>query len=233
MNVTLYCSTPDALIYWTYGEDASVNQYSFAYENPIPVDAKNNVISAVAILMDDDLKVVAKSEVVYATYNLKEEEVKPIEIHFSPEPGEYTDDVTVVIDYINAEGGVMNVYSIDGTDPMREYKDPITLTETTTVKARVLLSMSPFTFSETVEATYIINKTGVGMDEVQLSAVVYAKDGFVYVATQQGAMVEVFTVQGQCIYSAEAATDLVAVDALNADVVLVRVNGETVKVAIK
>jgi hypothetical protein len=183
--------------------------------------------------MDDNLKVVAKSEVVYATYNLKEEEVKPIEIRFNPAPGEYEGEVTVSIEYINAEGAVMNVYSIDGTDPMREYKDPITLTETTTVKARVLLSMSPFTFSETVEATYIINKTGVGMDEVQLSAVVYAKDGFVYVATQQGAMVEVFTVQGQCIYSAEAATDLVAVDALNADVVLVRVNGETVKVAIK
>jgi hypothetical protein len=117
---------------------------------------------------------------------------------------------------------------------MREYKEPITLTETTTVKARVLLSMSPFTFSETVEATYVIVPgVGVGMDEAQLAAVVYAKDGFVYVAAQQGAMVEVFTVQGQCIYSAEAAADLIAVDALNADVVLVRVNGETVKVSVK
>ena len=234
MAVTLYCSTPDALIYWTYGEDASVNQYSYAYENPIPVDANNNVISAVAILMDENLKVVAKSEVVYAAYNLKEETVKPVEIRFSPEPGEYETEVTVVIDYINAENAMMKVYSTDGTDPMREYKDPITLTETTTVKARVLLSMSPMTFSETVEATYVIVPgTGVGMDEAQLAAVVYAKDGFVYVATQQGAMVEVFTVQGQCIYSAEAATDLVTVDALNADVVLVRVNGETVKVSVK
>ena len=234
MSVTLYCSTPDALIYWTYGEDATVNQYSFAYENAIPVDAENNVISAVAILMDDDLKVVAKSEVVYATYNLKEEVVEPVEIRFSPEPGEYIDEVTVVIDYINAENAMMKVYSIDGTDPMREYKEPIKLTETATVKARVLLSMSPFTFSETVEATYVIVPgVVVGMDEAQLAAVVYAKDGFVYVAAQQGAMVEVFTVQGQCIYSAEAATDLISVDALNADVVLVKVNGETVKVSVR
>ena len=235
MNVTLYCSTPDALIYWTYGEDATVNQYSFAYETPIPVDAKNNVISAVAILMDDDLKVVAKSEVVYATYNLKEEVVEPIEIRFSPEPGEYETEVTVVIDYINAENAMMKVYSIDGTEPMREYKDPIHLTETTTVKARVLLTMSPsFTYSETVEATYIIVPgTGVGMDEAQLAAVVYSKDGFVYVAAQEGAMIEVFTVQGQCIYSAEATAQLTTIDALNSDVVLVKVNGETVKVAIK
>ncbi len=235
MSVTLYCSTPDALIYWTYGEDATVNQYSFAYENAIPVDAENNVISAVAILMDDDLNVVAKSEVVYATYNLKEEVVEPIEIRFSPEPGEYTDEVTVVIEYINAENAMMKLYSIDGTDPMREYREPITLTETTTVKARVMLTMSPsFTYSETVEATYIIVPgTGVGTDDAQLAAVVYAKDGFVYVAAQQGAMVEVFTVQGQCIYSAEAATDLISVDALNADVVLVKVNGETVKVSVR
>ena len=234
LDVTLYCATPDALIYWTYGEDATVNQYSFVYEGAIPVDAQNNVISAVAILMDDDLKVVAKSEVVYATYNLKEEVVEPVEIRFTPEAGEYTDEVTVVIEYINAENAMMKLYSIDGTDPMREYRDPIHLTETTTVKARVMLTMNPMTFSETVEATYIIVPgTGVGTDDAQLAAVVYAKDGLVYVAAQEGAMIEVFTVQGQCIYSAEATDQLTTIDALNSDVVLVKVNGETVKVAIK
>ena len=235
LDVTLYCATPDALIYWTYGEDATVNQYSFVYEGAIPVDAQNNVISAVAILMDDDLNVVAKSDVVYATYNLKEEVVEPVEIRFTPEAGEYTDEVTVVIEYINAENAMMKLYSIDGTDPMREYRDPIHLTETTTVKARVMLTMSPsFTYSETVEATYIIVPgTGVGTDDAQLAAVVYAKDGLVYVAAQEGAMIEVFTVQGQCIYSAEATDQLTTIDALNSDVVLVKVNGETVKVAIK
>ena len=234
LDVTLYCATPDALIYWTYGEDATVNQYSYVYEGAIPVDAQNNVISAVAILMDDDLNVVAKSDVVYATYNLKEEVVEPVEIRFTPEAGEYEDEVTVVIEYINAENAMMKLYSIDGTDPMREYKDPIHLTETTTVKARVMLTMNPMTFSETVEATYIIVPgIGVGTDDAQLAAVVYAKDGFVYVAAQEGAMIEVFTVQGQCIYSAEAIDQLTTIDALNSDVVLVKVNGETVKVAIK
>ena len=47
LEVTLACSTKDAKIYWAYGRDASVNQYSFEYERAIPVDAKNNEISAV------------------------------------------------------------------------------------------------------------------------------------------------------------------------------------------
>ena len=184
--------------------------------------------------MDDDLKVVAKSEVVYATYNLKEEVVEPVEIRFTPEAGEYTDEVTVVIEYINAENAMMKLYSIDGTDPMREYREPITLTETTTVKARVMLTMSPsFTYSETVEATYIIVPgTGVGTDDAQLAAVVYAKDGFVYVVAQQGALVEVFTVQGQCIYSAEATSNLTTIE-VPTNIVLVRVAGQTIKVAVK
>jgi hypothetical protein len=55
----------------------------------------------------------------------------------------------------------------------------------------------------------------------------------VYVQTEAGNMVEVFTVEGQRIFAAEAAADVTAIDALNAEVVLVRVNGNTVKVAVK
>ena len=281
---------------------------------------------------------VAKSEVVYATYTLKTKEVKPIEINFTPAPGEYEGSVNVTIEYLNVPDGGMCMYSIDGTDPMREYKSTttITLTETTTVKARVLISMSPsFQFSETVEAVYtikpaapeyeapaapvfspeageykdsvavsmtcetenalilydvlgltpnftsprfegepiIIKETttiaaiavlvdaegevilnadempymsevvtatyvvepseGVDVDNVELVAVVYAKGGMVYVDTELGNMIEVFTVQGQCIYSAQATAELTTIDAFNADVLLVRVNGQTIKVAIK
>ena len=338
LNVSMSCATADAKIYWTYGTDASVNQYSFEYERAIPVDAKNNTISAIAIVFDDDAKVIAKSGVVYATYTLKEKEVKPIEINFTPAPGEYEGSVNVTIEYLNVPDGGMCMYSIDGTDPMREYKSTttITLTETTTVKARVLISMSPsFQFSETVEAVYtikpaapeyeapaapvfspeageykdsvavsmtcetenalilydvlgltpnftsprfegepiIIKETttiaaiavlvdaegevilnadempymsevvtatyvvepseGVDVDNVELVAVVYAKGGMVYVDTELGNMIEVFTVQGQCIYSAQATAELTTIDAFNADVLLVRVNGQTIKVAIK
>jgi hypothetical protein len=338
LNVSLTCATADAKIYWAYGTDASVNQYSFEYERAIPVDAKNNTISAIAVLFDDNAKVVAKSEVVYATYTLKEKEVKPIEINFTPAPGEYEGSVNVTIEYLNVPDGGMCMYSIDGTDPMREYKSTttITLTETTTVKARVLISMSPsFQFSETVEAVYTIKPAApeyvapaapvftpeageyndsvavsmtcetenalilydvlgltpnftsprfegepiiiketttiaaiavlvdaegevildaeempymsevvtatyvvkpnkdVAVDNVELVAVVYAKGGMVYVDTELGNTIEVFTVQGQCIFAAEATSELTTIDAFNADVLLVRVNGQTIKVAIK
>jgi hypothetical protein len=88
--------------------------------------------------------------------------------------------------------------------------------------------------SEVVTATYVVKPSeGVDVDNVELVAVVYAKGGMVYVDTELGNMIEVFTVQGQCIYSAQATAELTAIDAFNADVLLVRVNGQTIKVAIK
>ena len=62
---------------------------------------------------------------------------------------------------------------------------------------------------------------------------IYAKDGMVYVNTEVGNMIEVFTVQGQCIYASEATAQLTTINALNAEVVLVKVNNEIVKVAVK
>jgi hypothetical protein len=88
--------------------------------------------------------------------------------------------------------------------------------------------------SEVVTATYVVKPSeGVDVDNVELVAVVYAKGGMVYVDTELGNMIEVFTVQGQCIYSAQATAELTAIDAFNADVLLVRVNGQTIKVEIK
>jgi hypothetical protein len=55
----------------------------------------------------------------------------------------------------------------------------------------------------------------------------------VYVDTELGNTIEVFTVQGQRIFAAEATSELTTIDAFNADVLLVRVNGQTIKVAIK
>ena len=89
--------------------------------------------------------------------------------------------------------------------------------------------------SEVVSAMYVIVPAGPGVDvdNVEVAAIVYAKDGMVYVDTELGNMIEVFTVQGQCIYAAEATAQLTTIDAYAADVVLVRVNGNTVKVAVR
>ena len=124
------------------------------------------------------------------------------------------------------------------------YVEPFKLTETTVVSAMAFLVDSegapimdvdnlPIASTATF-AQYIIKpKQGVDVDNVEVAAIVYAKDGMVYVDTEIGNMIEVFTVQGQRIYAAEATTQLTTIDAYAADVVLVRVNGETVKVAVR
>ena len=88
--------------------------------------------------------------------------------------------------------------------------------------------------SEIVTVTYIVESgESVDVENTELVAMVYAKAGVVYVDAAVGSMVEVFTVQGQCIYSSETNAQLTTIDALNAEVVLVKVNGQVVKVAVK
>ena len=124
------------------------------------------------------------------------------------------------------------------------FEEPIIIKETTTIAAMAILvdedgevilneEEMPY-MSELVTATYVV-KPGeiVGVEDIELVAVVYTKGGMIYVDTELGNMIEVFTVQGQCIYSAEATSELTSIDAINADVLLVRVNGQVVKVAIK
>jgi hypothetical protein len=86
--------------------------------------------------------------------------------------------------------------------------------------------------SETVEAHYIITKSEVGVDDVALAAVVYSTNGAIHVEAEAGTMIELFTVQGQCIYAAEATSDLTTID-VHTNIVLVRVAGQTVKVSVK
>ena len=88
--------------------------------------------------------------------------------------------------------------------------------------------------SDIITVTYIVESgEPVDVENAELVAMVYAKAGMVYVNTEVGNMIEVFTVQGQCIYASEATAQLTTINALNAEVVLVKVNNEIVKVAVK
>ena len=182
------------------------------------------------------------SDVVSATFT---KVAAPVAPEFTPVAGEYYDSVVVSI--ACATENVMIKYQFGGTEPMGmspTYVEPFKLTETTVVSAMAFLVDSegapimdvdnlPIA-SQATFAQYIIKpKQGVDVDNVEVAAIVYAKDGMVYVDTEIGTMIEVFTVQGQRIYAAEATTQLTTIDAYAADVVLVRVNGETVKVAVR
>jgi hypothetical protein len=73
----------------------------------------------------------------------------------------------------------------------------------------------------------------VATDNVELMAMVYSLAGNVYVHTEIGNTIEVYTVAGQAIYTGKATNTVTTIDAQNNDVIIVRVNGETTKVAVK
>ena len=73
----------------------------------------------------------------------------------------------------------------------------------------------------------------VGVDDVQLAAIVYSNNGTIFVEANAGTMIEVFTVQGQCLYAAESTSNLTTISNIPANIVLVRVANQTVKVALR
>ena len=74
---------------------------------------------------------------------------------------------------------------------------------------------------------------GTNLDNTELSAVVYSNNGTIFVEAEAGAMIEVYTVLGQRLFAAEATTNLTAIGNVPANIVLVRVNNQVVKVAVK
>jgi hypothetical protein len=172
---------------------------------------------------------------------------------FSPKAGEYEGEVVVTLscDRQNAiilygvipGDDILNYAASDETVDLGDalYTEPIKLTETSTVIAVAvatdaagnMVKVDDMVFaSEQVYAKYIITQKGVGVDDTQLAAVVYSTNGAIHVQAEAGTMIELFTVQGQCIYSAEATSNLTTIE-VPTNIVLVRVAGQTVKVAVK
>ena len=155
------------------------------------------------------------------------------------EDGKYTSEDAINVTLSCATEGASILYSLNyGSDEevFTAYVDgtPIVFDA---VGEHILAAKSVLSGleSEVAVVVYIIEASnpGVGVDNVELVAMVYANNGMVYVDTEVGNMIEVFTIQGQRIYAGEATAQLTTIDALNADVVLVKVNGKTVKVAVK
>ena len=67
----------------------------------------------------------------------------------------------------------------------------------------------------------------------EISAVVYSNNGTIFVEAEAGAMIQVYTVLGQRLFATEATTNLTAISNIPANIVLVKVNNQVVKVAIK
>lgn len=88
--------------------------------------------------------------------------------------------------------------------------------------------------SELAISTFQVKDGAVAVDleAVGAIAVVYSNGGQLFVQTEVGTMIEVYSLQGQTLYAGEAVANLTVID-VNQQVVFVRVAGETIKVVIK
>ena len=62
---------------------------------------------------------------------------------------------------------------------------------------------------------------------------IYSNNGSVYVETEAGAMIEVYTVNGLRVYAGVSNTTTTIINGLNTNVAIIRVNGQAYKVFVK
>ena len=74
--------------------------------------------------------------------------------------------------------------------------------------------------------------TLVDVENSELVVNVYANNGSVYVETEAGAMIEVYTVNGLRVFAGVANTNTTVINGLN-DIAIIRVNGVAYKVFVK
>lgn len=67
----------------------------------------------------------------------------------------------------------------------------------------------------------------------EVNANIYSNNGAVYVETEAGAMIEVYTVNGLRDYAGVSNTTTTIINGLNTNVAIIRVNGQAYKVFVK
>ena len=255
LEVSISCATEDAVIYYTInaGEEK-------LYTAPFVLAYQTATITAYAVLVDaEGNRLVDKAGEEYRSENnptvtYTHNIVVPAP-SFTPDAGEYNEEVIVeiacarensIILYGIIKGDVIVNFTTASDSTTSDidgvlYTEPIKLTETSTIIATavavdaegniIMNGDKPFA-SEQVTANYIIIPK-VGVDDVQLAAIVYSNNGTIFVEANAGTMIEVFTVQGQCLYAAESTSNLTTISNIPANIVLVRVANQTVKVALR
>jgi hypothetical protein len=74
---------------------------------------------------------------------------------------------------------------------------------------------------------------GVDVENNELVVNIYSNNGSVYVETEAGAMIEVYTVNGIRVFAGVSNTNTTVINGLNTNVAIIRVNGEAYKVFVK
>lgn len=185
------------------------------------------------------------SAALYSIYPRSVEDVHLVAPEFVPAAGMYEKEIEVAITMLG-EQGVDYTAVYYTTDPEfnpeddpemldgEEYTEPLQLTETTTIHAMATYLDDESKSSPIVKAIYtIVDELPTETDKVVLVATVYTNNGSIIVNTEVGNNIEVYTVNGQNIYNAMATSNVTTIDANGNNVVIVRVNGKSIKVAVK
>ncbi|MGD0978849.1 MAG: chitobiase/beta-hexosaminidase C-terminal domain-containing protein [Candidatus Bathyarchaeia archaeon] len=148
-SVTVSCATSGATI--TYTVDGSEpTSSSTAYSSPVSVSVTTTIkAKAFNSGMTD-------SDTASATYTINIPPGKVATPTFSPSAGTYTSSQSVTVSC--ATSGATIRYTADGSEPTSSstvYSSPVSVSVTTTIKAKAF--MSGMTDSDTASATYTIN----------------------------------------------------------------------------
>ena len=71
------------------------------------------------------------------------------------------------------------------------------------------------------------------IEDAEFTAKVYSNNGAIFVETEVGNGIEIYTVLGQRLFSATATSNITAINNISANIVLVRVANQTVKVVLR
>jgi Chitobiase/beta-hexosaminidase C-terminal domain len=163
-NVALSCNTPDATIRYTVdGSEPSTS--SPVYSSPILV-SMSTTIKAKAFKND-----MTDSDTAQAAYTITLPRV--VTPTFTPDSGSYSGVLSVVIRCATPSAIIR--YTTDGAEPSPVslmYSGPITVTATTTIKAKAFM-FSGMADSDTASATYTINTASSNQEPLFGNEVTY------------------------------------------------------------
>lgn len=225
------------------GEDTLTYSTNTLNAFPLNTMTKKDNTSQMTIIGVIDYKIINSTNL-YSIYPRSVEDVHLVAPEFVPAAGMYEKEVEVAITMLG-EQGVDYTAVYYTTDPKynpeddpdmlagEEYTEPLQLTETTTIHAMATYEDESKS-SPIVKAIYtIVDELPTETDKVVLVAIVYTNNGSIFVNTEVGNNIEVYTVNGQNIYNAMATSNVTTIDANGNNIAIVRVNGKSIKVAIK
>ena len=199
LDVTISSATSGATIYYTTdGSTPTTSSNSVASGGTVTINS-SCTIKAIAVAQGHDNSTVAE-----ASYT---KETLPMPT-FSPAGGHYDIGSTVEVT-INAVGGAAIYYTLDGTDPVPSrtaYTGPITISETTTLKAISVLNgetsevaTAEYVFaaaSPTCPAEIVFKNHTNSTTDISNSVITYVESGSDNVSSIAGTKVYTTTSQG-------------------------------------